>query len=242
LTANDAGIECLRDSVVGMNDMTRKMTLANRLTILRILLIPLFIICATRVQDEGYEWTVFCALGVFAVMALTDALDGFFARRRSEVTQLGSYLDPLADKMLMTTACILLSTSYWPEWSRLLWYTPVIIISRDVFILLGALLIFLVNGHLKVQPTTPGKITTVAQMCMILYVLICQSIYTTFSENLPEWLNWLLPGMWGLQWVAIGWTVLSWIGYIIIGNRQLNERVDITRAGEDTSSPKKPVD
>lgn len=210
--------------------MTHKMTLANRLTTLRVLLIPLFIICATKVQDEGFEWAVYCALTVFGVMAFTDALDGYFAKRRNEVTQLGTYLDPLADKALMTTACILLSTSYWPEWSRLQWYTPVIIISRDVFILIGALLIFVINGRLRVKPTMPGKITTVFQMCMILYVLSCQSLYTAMDGSLPGWLDWLRPSMWGVQWLAVGWTIVSWVGYIYLGSRQLNERVEPAHA------------
>ncbi len=215
--------------------MTRKMTLANRLTILRILFIPLFIICATKVQDEGYEWMVYCALGVFAVMALTDALDGFFARRRSEVTQLGTYLDPLADKMLMTTACIMLSMEYWPAWSRLEGYTPVIIISRDVFMLVGALLIFLIHGRLKVEATIPGKLTTVFQVCMVLYVLLFQSLCTAFGGQLPGWLYWAKGSMLVFQWVAIGWTVLSWIGYIYVGSRQLNERVAPAQSGKEPS-------
>jgi len=214
--------------------MQYKMTLANRLSILRIMLIPLFVICVTKMEDEGYEWMVYAALGVFVFTALTDALDGIFARRRHEVTQLGTYLDPLADKLLMTTACVLLSTGYWPWWSRLLWFTPVIVISRDVFILLGALIIFLVNGRLRLQTNIAGKITTVAQGVLIAYVLLCQSLYTALTAA-PSWMR---PSMWVLQWVVIGWTIVSWLSYTYVGSRQLHEHGTSATVGEQTAATK----
>ena len=211
--------------------MQYKMTLANRLTIMRIMLIPLFVICVTKMEDEGYEWMVYAALGVFLFMALTDALDGLFARRRREITQLGTYLDPIADKLLMMTACVLLSTGYWPWWSRLLWFTPVIVISRDVFILGGALFVFLLNGRLRVQPNMPGKITTVAQGVLIAYVLLCQSLYTA----LPSVPSWMRPSMWILQWVVIGWTIVSWLSYTYVGSRQLHEHGAATVVGNQAA-------
>jgi CDP-diacylglycerol--glycerol-3-phosphate 3-phosphatidyltransferase len=215
------------------------MTLANRLTILRIMLIPLFVICVTKMGDEGYEWMVYAALGVFVFTALTDAFDGMFARHRHEVTQLGTYLDPLADKMLMTTACVLLSTVYWPRWSRLLWFTPVIVISRDVFLLLGALIIFLVNGRLRLQPNIAGKITTVAQAVMIVYVLFCQSLYTALNAAVPSWMR---PSMWVVQWVVIGWTIVSWLSYTYVGSKQLHEHGTSTTVGAQNSSSAKALE
>jgi CDP-diacylglycerol--glycerol-3-phosphate 3-phosphatidyltransferase len=216
--------------------MQYKMTLANRLTILRIMLIPFFVICVIKMDDIGYTWMIYCAFGVFVLMALTDALDGIFARRRHEVTELGKHLDPLADKLMMSTAVIMLSTNLWPEWSRLLWFTPVIVISRDLFLLLGSLIIILVNGKLKFHSNITGKATTAVQVTLILYVLFCQSLYTALPGPPP---NWMRPVMWGLQWVVIGCTFVSWMSYTYVGSRQLHEH-DVARAGEHPARPKGP--
>lgn len=217
--------------------MQYKMTLANRLTVLRIILIPFFVICVIKMDDEGYTWMIYCALGIFAAMALSDALDGIFARRRHEVTELGKYLDPLADKLAMSTAIILLSTKMWPDYSRLLWFTPVIVISRDVFLLLGSLIIFLVNGKLKFQPNITGKITTVSQITLILFVLACQSLKTALPSGPPDWTR---PAMLILQWFAIGWTFISWMSYTYVGSRQLHEHDVAAKPGGHPAQPKSP--
>jgi GTP-binding protein len=137
------------------------MNLANKITIFRILLIPLFIAFILYAKLQ-------LALAVFFVAAISDAIDGYVARTRSERTELGKMLDPLADKLLILSAFICLSVN--PSLLaplKLPVYVPIIIISRDAIIIIGALVIFLVKGKLEVKPTMISKATTFLQMAAV---------------------------------------------------------------------------
>lgn len=153
------------------------LTLATRVTLLRILGIPVFIVLVVYhllalrdgAVDSDYRWW---ALGVFALVAATDALDGYLARSRNEVSNLGRVLDPLADKALLLSALILLTR---PDLDALtphipVWYT-VLVISRDVLAVGGYFLIRHLAGAVHVQPRWTGKLATVLQMVTVLWVL-----------------------------------------------------------------------
>lgn len=136
------------------------MNLPNLLTIIRILLIPVFVYLILR--QKTLE-----ALFVFAAASITDGLDGYIARVYHLKTRLGAFLDPLADKLLLLTAYILLAVM-----DRLpLWLTEVVVV-RDTVILSGILYLYLSNRKIDLSPSILGKITTFVQLATILLVLL----------------------------------------------------------------------
>ena len=176
------------------------MNWANRITILRIVLTPIFI-AAILYHRLGI------ALAIFILASITDGLDGYIARVRKEKTRLGAIMDPIADKLLIVSAYISLSiVTGLPEYLKMPVYVPIIVISRDAIILLGALIIYLNNGKLDIKPTALGKVTTTLQMITIVSVLL-QFIYSSWIWN-----------------VMIALTIVSGVDYIRMGSRQLNGR------------------
>ncbi len=176
------------------------MGLANLLTIFRIFLIPVFIICL------GYNKPL-CALMVFAVAGITDALDGFVARKLNQITKLGKILDPIADKALLISSFIFIYNSNlsikFPFWF------VVLVISRDIYILSGAALIYYLKGSLEVKPSIFGKLTTFFQIITIITVLLINII------NLPEVLLTIFI------YITTFFTVLSTLTYTYEGIQQL---------------------
>ena len=171
------------------------MTLANRITILRILLIPVFII---MLLEGKYPWPVF----IFTFTIITDALDGFIARWRKQITPLGSFLDPMADKFLMFSSYLLCSyLKIIPVW------VFVVILSRDLLIVLGWAIIYFLTGSTEVKPRLMGKLTTIFQMFTMWIILL---------GVLPAYL------ITGLLYATILITSLSGLDYIYIGSRTLN--------------------
>ncbi|HXV60668.1 MAG TPA: CDP-alcohol phosphatidyltransferase family protein [Vicinamibacteria bacterium] len=140
------------------------MTLANQLTLLRIALVPGLVILVVYAH---FGW----ALTVFAIAGVTDGLDGLAARVRSERTELGAMLDPLADKLLVTASLIVLSVPNPSLAVRIPAWIAIVSISRDALILLAVLVFHLAIGRRSFTPTFLGKATTVAHLVMILIVL-----------------------------------------------------------------------
>lgn len=155
------------------------MTTANKITICRILLIPVFIwLTLDYIRDyqrgEDKEWERMLACIVFAVASISDAVDGYIARRYKQKTELGTYLDPLADKMLLVSALVLLSVRFKdksPFELLPLWF-PVLVISRDLIILGGFILIHMLTGHVKARPRLVGKAATLFQMIVLGWILL----------------------------------------------------------------------
>lgn len=142
------------------------MTLANQLTILRICLVPALVILVVY----GYfGW----ALVVFAIAGITDALDGLFARIRHERTHLGTILDPLADKLLVTSLLIVLSVPSPVLVVRIPAWIAILSISRDAGILLAVLVYNLAVARRSFPPSFLGKTTTIAHLATLLWVLGC---------------------------------------------------------------------
>jgi len=131
----------------------------NLLTLFRILLVPVFVNLILY-DYPGY------ALGVFLAAGVTDALDGLIARLANQRTTLGQYLDPLADKLLLVSAFVVLSVRDGiPVWAT------IIVVSRDVILSLGALIVHLLREQVDVMPTWLGKITTVSQLVYVVGVM-----------------------------------------------------------------------
>lgn len=135
------------------------MNLPNIITILRILLIPVFIILLLY---NHIPW----ALAVFAFSGITDGLDGFIARNSNQRTVLGAYLDPMADKLLLIAGFVTLSfLKIIPLWMT------IVLVSRDLILIFGTLILHMIQGYLEISPSWLGKCTTVMQMICILVVL-----------------------------------------------------------------------
>ncbi len=181
------------------------MSLANKLSIFRILLVPAFVACLIYYRPEESEWLRFLAVALFGLGVITDAVDGYIARAEHQATRLGAILDPAADKLFLVTAFLCLSLiSTLPEQFRLPAWVPILVFSRDLIIVCGWLLIVLVTGDLQAKPSKLGKVTTFFQMMTIVSVLLG------------------LPFSRMVLVLAMVLTVLSGIGYLRRGNRLLN--------------------
>jgi cardiolipin synthase len=174
------------------------MNLPNILTLIRVLLIPVFVIL---VMNQSFGW----ALLIFALAGITDGADGLIARLTRQRTELGAYLDPIADKLLLSSAFITLAIlELLPSW------LTVIVIARDVIILIGILVMTLNHYEVKIDPSLMGKVTTTFQISTILLVLM------TGYGPLFELLSTI-----GLYGTTV-FTILSGAQYIYIGARILN--------------------
>ena len=145
---------------------------ANRLTVLRLLLVPVFIAALLYYSPERHYF-YFVSLVTFLLACLTDGLDGYLARKYDQKTVLGSYIDPIADKLLLVSGFLSLSLmSHLPDSMRIpAWFT-ILVIARDGIILIGSIMIFAITGRLKAEPLYIGKITTVLQMAALFLSLV----------------------------------------------------------------------
>src|SRR6266436_7229906 len=131
------------------------MTLPNKITIARILLIPLFVWLALDYirdyqKDQEHEWERVLAFTVFAVAAISDGVDGYIARRYHQKSELGAFLDPLADKALLVSAMILLSIRFkdGSPFNQLPLWFPILVVSRVVIVFVGVVLIHMLAGKM----------------------------------------------------------------------------------------------
>ena len=162
------------------------MTTANKITILRILLIPFFVVEIIYYVRTGNAVCWLAALLSFAIASILDGVDGYVARHYHQRSELGTMLDPLADKLLLVSAIVLLSLDNAPYLRRIpLWLTG-IIIGRDLLLGLGAVVVRLVVGKITVRPRLTGKLATVFQMLMVSWILL----HWDFHYGLLE--TWLL--------------------------------------------------
>jgi cardiolipin synthase len=176
------------------------MNIPNFLSLTRIILVPVFVIFL--IQDEYYN-----ALIVFVIAGLTDALDGAMARLLNAQTILGAYLDPIADKLLLSTSFVTLAIlGIIPSW------LTVIVISRDFIILLGIAILSLMSVPLEIKPAVIGKATTALQLGTIFFALLHKAITHGLSNN------WILA----LFWLTALFTVVSGLVYIIRGIKIIN--------------------
>jgi cardiolipin synthase len=186
------------------------MTTANKITILRILLIPLFVVEVLYYVQTGNEVHRLVALLSFAVAAILDGVDGYIARHHNQWSELGTVLDPLADKLLLVSGIVVLSFDHAPRLEQIpLWLTGTII-GRDLLLGIGAVTVRLTVGKIIVRPRLLGKVATVLQMAVLLWILL-------------KWSGGFTTGW--LKYISLGagiCTGLSGLLYVWDGMRQLS--------------------
>ena len=198
-----------------------KLNWANRITILRILLIVPFVSCMLKINDPDLSATLctlvrYIAIFIFFVMAASDGLDGYLARRKGQTSKLGAFLDPTADKLLMTSACLLLASSRAGIEGFMLPSTVVVlIIGKDLFLLIGFIIVYFITSQVRIMPVLIGKIATVLQLSMVAGILIAPEV----SKVIPAWI-WFLRVLW---WSAATTAVLATLIYIRYGSRYIEE-------------------
>lgn len=189
---------------------SRIITVPNLLTVFRMVLIPVF------VSLLFYQRFVL-ALAVFIVAGVTDGLDGLFARRFDQKSQLGTILDPIADKLMMVTSFVVLSMkSVFPQpvpsHLPIPFWVTIAVISRDVFILVGAASINVVTGFRGFRPSMLGKINTTVQIVAIGAIMLAASV--------PFGTGYYLPTVYA---TVFTFAVLSGAHYVFFVSRLLNE-------------------
>ena len=168
------------------------MNLANRLTMLRILLVPAFVAALLYYTPET-NYFYFIALASFFIACATDGLDGYLAKKMNEKTEFGAYMDPLADKLLLLSGFLSLSLMHHlPDEMRVPAWVTLPIITRDVVILVGSLIVFMATGNLRAKPLFIGKLTTVAQMLtlslsLVMAPFIIREIFNFLTVGLTVW-------------------------------------------------------
>lgn len=191
-----------------MIPLDSNMTTANKVTVVRILLIPFFVVEVLYYMKTGNEVHRWFALTAFLVAAVCDGVDGFIARHFNQRSELGAVLDPLADKLLLVSGVVLLSLDNPHLGSMPLWLT-VTIIGRDLLLLIGLVITQMMIGKVNVHPRVLGKVATVLQMVCIVWILL-------------KW-DRTLGGPWFAIWTlgAAVCTGVSGLFYIRDGMKQL---------------------
>jgi len=176
-------------------------TAPNQLTLLRLIFIPFVI---TNVLDDNWQW----ALALLVLAGLSDALDGWLARILDQRTLLGQYLDPIADKLLLSSLFLVLSIAH-----KIPWKYTVLVLSRDVCILATSVALYATVGFRDFRPSIFGKINTVCQIGAVFFVVLAQVVTT--------------PSVVALKYVFLyatfGFTLLSGIHYILLTGQRLRD-------------------
>lgn len=182
--------------------MIRNINWANRVTLMRMVFIPVFLVTLLGGMPE---WGPLLAAAVFTLLAVTDGVDGYLARSRNEITTFGKFLDPLADKLLVTAALVaLVELGSLPSWIAL------VIISRE-FIVSGLRMVAVAEGKV-IAASDYGKAKTVLQVLAIIAFIIkdTEPLHRFLGEEGTVYfsaMSWLLMG------AAVALTIISMIDY-----------------------------
>ncbi|HWS55275.1 MAG TPA: CDP-alcohol phosphatidyltransferase family protein [Pyrinomonadaceae bacterium] len=193
---------------------SKVVTLPNALTVVRMVLIPVFV---GALYYQRFGW----ALAIFVLAGATDGLDGLFARRFNQYSPLGQILDPIADKLLLVTSFVTLSMPSIMEPSALVqphprhlpvpfWVTAAVI-SRDIFIVVGAAAINVVTGFRRFRPSWLGKANTAVQIAAVVLVLV--------AANFPP-LRGYLPTVYT---TVFAFALISGAHYVFWANKLIGE-------------------
>ena len=187
-----------------------KISWPNRITLTRIILVVPFVMVMMHLQDPAWSgWARWAALIIFAVMAVTDGLDGYLARKLNAESAAGKILDPLADKILIFFSVILLAhRGTHVEGALLPVEVAIIAIGKDLVVVLGFCVIYFSTSQVYIDPRKVGKRCTLVQLLMVIAILL--------SPDLPEFMK-RLPAL--LWWIASILAVATVIRYFQLGHR-----------------------
>jgi cardiolipin synthase (CMP-forming) len=181
--------------------LSQILTAPNQLTLLRMIFVPFIVI---QLVDGRYFW----ALVLFVVAGFSDGLDGLLARRLKQQTLLGQYLDPIADKLLLSTMFLVLSIL-----RNIPWKYTVVVFSRDISILAASAVLFAIAGLRDFRPSIFGKANTLSQISAVFFVLL-------FAIRRSRWI-WI-PRVIFLRATFI-FTILSALHYLILVQNRLKQ-------------------
>jgi cardiolipin synthase len=176
------------------------LTAPNQLTLLRMVFVPFIVI---NVVGHHYAW----ALGLFVAAGLSDGLDGLLARTLKQQTTLGQYLDPIADKLLMSTMFIVLSI-----FQKIPWKFTVVVFSRDISILLASAVLYAIAGLRDFRPSIFGKANTLCQVAAVFFVLLLQ------VDNTP----WISIARLTFLRATFAFTIISALHYVLLVGKRLH--------------------
>ena len=188
--------------------LSQVFTAPNQLTLLRMIFLPFIVI---NVVKQDFKW----ALALFILAGLSDGLDGLLARTLHQQTVLGQYLDPIADKLLMSTMFLVLSIE-----RQIPWKYTVVVFSRDISILLISGVLFMIAGLRDFRPSIFGKANTCAQIGAIFFVLL-------FQVARQEWVRILASGFLRATFV---FTIVSAVHYAFLVQHRLRAHEPIPAA------------
>ena len=181
--------------------LSQILTAPNQLTLLRMIFVPFIVI---HLVEGRYLW----ALIVFVVAGFSDGLDGLLARSLHQQTLLGQYLDPIADKLLLSSMFLVLAILH-----RIPWKFTVVVFSRDISILAASAVLFAIAGLRNFRPSIFGKANTFSQICAVFFVLlleVCPSRWIWIART--EFLR-----------ATFIFTILSALHYVVLVQHRLRE-------------------
>lgn len=180
--------------------ISQLLTAPNQLTLLRLIFVPFIVI---TIVDGSYGW----ALGLFVVAALSDGLDGLLARALHQKTTLGQYLDPIADKLLLSAMFLVLSTTH-----KIPWKFTVLVFSRDLSILATCAVLYATSALRDFRPSIFGKMNTGAQVGAIFFVLL----------NQVKPIASIHAAMVVLLWMVFALTLISGVHYALLAGQKVH--------------------
>jgi len=181
--------------------LSQVLTAPNQLTLLRMIFVPFIVI---HLVDGHYLW----ALIIFVIAGFSDGLDGLLARTLHQQTLLGQYLDPIADKLLLSTVFLVLSILH-----KIPWKYTVVVFSRDISILAASAVLFAIAGLRNFKPSIFGKANTVSQIAAVFFVLMLQ-VHTV---------RWVWIARTVFLRATFLFTIISALHYLILVQRRLRE-------------------
>jgi cardiolipin synthase len=177
-------------------------TAPNQITLLRLIFIPFIVM---NVAEGDYAW----ALGLFIAAGISDGLDGLLARLLEQKTLLGQYLDPIADKLLLSTLFLVLSFK-----QHIPWKVTILVLSRDVIIIIVCALVYTTLDFRDFRPSIFGKLNTLAQVFALGFVLLDQVVASRWVDGAA-----LIS-----LWLTFGLTILSGVHYVVRLGQQLHQQ------------------
>lgn len=190
-------------------------TAPNQLTLMRLIFVPFIVI---TVSDGRYGW----ALALFVVAGISDGLDGLLARKLNQRTVLGQYMDPIADKLLLSTLFLVLSIT-----NKIPWRFTILVFSRDIGILATCAVLYAATSFRDFRPSIFGKLNTACQVAALFFVLL--NSYTAMPGAVSSSQAWIHATMHMLLWLVFALTLFSGLHYIFLTGQRM-------KAGDRTRS------